>query len=185
MLPGTWETQMEYKTTCENNIVTIKPIIREDQVLIHLGSSCQSSTAYDAYARFLEKDARTAFIRAGIEAEVISCPRRLALSNLSSHGDSAGSANQSYEMLPPLVQVIVAKGDEARARKTWEKFLAKKYFTKPALANGDRKAVTQTATCEPASTPIRPIRNVISMTKAMVNHFRTSAGIGGISRHAA
>ncbi|GAA5127192.1 hypothetical protein JIN84_09005 [Luteolibacter yonseiensis] len=89
---------MEYHTTTENNLVSVNPVIRDDQALICIGTPSDTVTPYDVYARMIAKDARIAFSRAGVPAAVVTCHRRIASVG---YGTGPGGARRfGDDMLP-------------------------------------------------------------------------------------
>ena len=127
---------MEYRTTTANNLVSIDPVPKDHETLIYLGTPCHTTPPYDTYARLIVRDARIAFARARIHAEVVSCHRRIATVGFGSGRD--GAVRFGDDMLPPDVQAIVAKDDEARALRTWTEYQRRKFLPKPFSVLGHR-----------------------------------------------
>ncbi|MFT3991186.1 MAG: hypothetical protein QM680_07230 [Luteolibacter sp.] len=168
---------MEYSATTENNIVSTDPVIRDDQTLIYLGTPSHTTTPYDFYARMLVKEARIAFARVGIPAEIVSCPRRIASVGYGS--GPGGAVRFGDDMLPPDVQAIVPQEYEEGARQAWEDHRARKYLPRPYSVIGDRWFDTRATRSGPepwfgnsgawvrGGAWNRTIHNAISIAKAL------------------
>lgn len=126
---------MKYHTTTENNLVSTNPVIRDDQALIHIGTPSHTVTPYDVYARFIVRDARLAFARAGVSAEVVTCHRRIASVGFGS--GPGGAVRLGDDMIPPDVQAVIAIEDASRARQAWEEYKGRKYLQKPYSVIGN------------------------------------------------
>lgn len=120
---------MDHRTRTESNLVKIDPLIDDNQTMIYLGTPSHTTTPYDTYARMIVKDARIAFARASIPAEVLACHRRIA--RVGAGSGPGGAVRFGDDMLPPDVQAIVTVTNADRARQVWADYQKRKYIPKP------------------------------------------------------
>lgn len=119
----------------KHNTIHHDPEITEGQALLYLGTPSHTTCPYDIYARLLAKDARTAFLRGGIQAEVHCCYRRI--SSLASGSGRGGGVRMGDDMLPPDVQAVVATEDYGRAARVWQEWQARRAFRRPVSVIGN------------------------------------------------
>ncbi|MFT4176024.1 MAG: hypothetical protein QM627_05155 [Luteolibacter sp.] len=156
---------MEFTSIIENYVVKVSPVIRGDQMLIHLASTSdsKSTTPYED-ARQLKANARTVFARAGIPVVVVICDRLLAKVRSGSGSGPKGRVMPNDDMLPPDVQAIVAAEDAARAQQVWADYRFQ------CLQDPISETEEKPKDCSNAQS--RAVQTVISIAKAIGNRRR-------------
>ena len=119
----------------KHNTIHHDPEITKDQALLYLGTPCRTVCPYDTYARLIAKNARMAFMRGGVQAEVHCCHRRIAA--LSRGSGPGGGVRMGDNMLPPDVYAVVAAHDLKRAKTVWEDWQGRRFFNRPTSVVGE------------------------------------------------